>query len=100
MRCFSIGAINIQNDANLESFGTTEEIISSLTRLPSKTNFLPSHFLFSSKILDFPSLVFLLLLKENILSQILNQLQIFIHRKLSNRNKTNLSALNLLAKGT
>ena len=37
MRCFSIGGIENQHDAILESFGTTEEMINSLTRLPSTT---------------------------------------------------------------
>ena len=35
MRCFSIGGMKKQHDAILESFGTTEETIISLTRLPS-----------------------------------------------------------------
>ena len=34
MRCFSIGRMKNQHDAFSESFGTTEEIIISLTRLP------------------------------------------------------------------
>ena len=38
MRCFSIGGIKNQHDAILESFGTAEEIIYSITRLPSTTN--------------------------------------------------------------
>ena len=37
MRCFPIGSMKNQHDAILESFGTTEEIIYSLTRLPSTT---------------------------------------------------------------
>ena len=37
MRCFSISGMKKQHDAILESFGTTEEIIYSLTRLPSTT---------------------------------------------------------------
>ena len=37
MRCFPIGSSKKQHDAILESFGTTEEIIYSLTRLPSTT---------------------------------------------------------------
>ena len=37
MRCFPIGGMKKQHDAILESFGTTEEIIFSLTRLPSTT---------------------------------------------------------------
>ena len=42
MRCFSIGGIKNQPDTILKSFGTTEEIIISLTRLPSTTYFLLS----------------------------------------------------------
>ena len=37
MPCFPIGGMKKQHDAILESFGTTEEIIYSLTRLPSTT---------------------------------------------------------------
>ena len=37
MRCFSIGGLKNQHDAILQSIGTTEEIIISLTRLPSST---------------------------------------------------------------
>ena len=37
MCCFPIGGMKKQHDAILESFGTTEEIIYSLTRLPSTT---------------------------------------------------------------
>ena len=37
MRCFPIGGMKKQHAAILESFGTTEEIIYSLTRLPSTT---------------------------------------------------------------
>ena len=37
MRCFSIGGMRNQHDAILESFGTTEELIISCTRLPSTT---------------------------------------------------------------
>ena len=37
MPCFPIGGMKKQHDAFLESFGTTEEIIYSLTRLPSTT---------------------------------------------------------------
>ena len=37
MRCFPIGGMKKQHDAILESFGRTEEIICSLTRLPSTT---------------------------------------------------------------
>ena len=37
MPCFPIGGMKKQHDAILESFGTTEEIIYSLTRLLSTT---------------------------------------------------------------
>ena len=37
MCCCPIGGMKKQHDAVLESFGTTEEIIYSLTRLPSTT---------------------------------------------------------------
>ena len=37
LRCFSIDGMKSQHDAFLVSFGTTEEIITSLTRLPSTT---------------------------------------------------------------
>ena len=37
MRCFPIGGIKTQHDTISEPFGTTEEIIYSLTRLPSIT---------------------------------------------------------------
>ena len=37
MRSFPIGGMKKQHDAILESFDTTEEIIFSLTRLPSTT---------------------------------------------------------------
>ena len=37
MPCFPIGGMKKQHDAILESFGTTEEINYSLTRLPSTT---------------------------------------------------------------
>ena len=37
MCCFPIGGMKKQHDAILESFGSTEGIINSLTRLPSTT---------------------------------------------------------------
>ena len=46
-RCFRCGGMKKQHDAIFESFGTTEEIINSLTRLPL-TN---CSFLFSSLLL-------------------------------------------------
>ena len=42
MRCFSIGGMKNHHDAILESFGRTEEIILSITRLPSTTHSLLS----------------------------------------------------------
>ena len=45
MGCFPSGGMKKQHDAILESFGTTEEIIYSLTRLPSTTNSLLPSFL-------------------------------------------------------
>ena len=56
MRSFPIGGMKKQHDAILESSGTIEEIINSLTRLPSTTySFFP---LLSStlKILNLPLL--------------------------------------------
>ena len=35
MRCFSIGGMKKEHDAISQSFGTTEEVIYSLSRLPS-----------------------------------------------------------------
>ena len=55
MRCFSIGGMKKPNDAILESFGTTEEIIYSLTRLPSTTYSLRTSSLFDFKNLEFTS---------------------------------------------
>ena len=46
MRCFSIGGIKNQHHPLLKSFGTTEETIIALTRLPSTTySLLPSSLL-------------------------------------------------------
>ena len=48
MPCFSIRGKKNQHDATLDSFGTTEEIIISLTRLPSTTYpLLPSSLFYS-----------------------------------------------------
>ena len=70
MRCFSIGGMKKQHDAILESFGTTEGIIYSLTRLPSTTcSPLSSSLLFLTT-LKFPPLSPFLIF-EIILSQIL-----------------------------
>ena len=55
MRCFPIGGIKKQNDAILESFGTTEEIIFSLTRLTSITYSLLPSSLFNFKNLELAS---------------------------------------------
>ena len=70
MCCSSIGGMKKQHDAILESFGTTEEIIKSPTRLPSTTcSLLFSSFLLL-KPLKFPHLSPFLIF-EIILSQIL-----------------------------
>ena len=50
MRCFSIGGMKNQQDAFIESFGTTEKIIISLTRSPSTTFSSPSSSLLLLKI--------------------------------------------------
>ena len=55
MRCFPIGGMKQQHDAILESFGTTEEIILSLTRLPSTTHALLSSSLSYSRNLELSS---------------------------------------------
>ena len=68
MRCFPIGGKKKQHDAILESFGRTEGIIYSLTRLPSTTCSLLSSSLLLLKTLKFP-LPLLLLIFEIILSQ-------------------------------
>ena len=46
MRCFSIGGMKNQHDAILKSFGTTEAILISITRLPSTTYSFLASFLF------------------------------------------------------
>ena len=69
MRCFPIGGMKKQLDAILESFGTTEGIINSLTRLPSTTCSL----LFSSALLS-ETLKFPLLLPFSIFKVILSQI--------------------------
>ena len=51
MRCFPIGGMKKQHDAILESFGTTEKVVYSLTRLPSTT-----YSLFLSSLFDFKNL--------------------------------------------
>ena len=64
MRSFSIGGMKNQQDAILESFGTTEENIISLTRLPSTTySFFPLLFP-TLKISNFPLLLTLLNLRN------------------------------------
>ena len=70
MRCFPIGGMEEQHDANLKSFGTTEEIIFPLTRLPSRTCSLLSLFSLTPETLKFPVLLLFSVL-ETILSQIL-----------------------------
>ena len=65
MRCFSTGGKKNQHDAILESFGTTQEIIISLTCLPPTTHY---SFRLDS---EHSSSVFLFLLSEIIPSQTL-----------------------------
>ena len=57
MRCFPIGGMKKEHDAILESFGTTEGIIYSLTRLPSTTCSLLSSSPLLLKTLKFPLLL-------------------------------------------
>ena len=74
LRCFSIGGMKNQPDPLLKSFGTTEEIIISLSRLPSTTySLLPSSLLLQK----FWTFLFFLLFSifENILRQILTEPQ-------------------------
>ena len=59
MPCFPIGGMKKQHDAILESFGTTEEIIFSLTRLPSTTCSLLSSSPLLLNFENFSSLAFL-----------------------------------------
>ena len=70
MCCFPIGGKKKQHDAKLESFGTTEGIIYSLTRLPSTTCSLLSSSPLLLKPLKF-SLLLLFSIFEIILSRIL-----------------------------
>ena len=58
-RCIPIGSMKKQHDAILESFGTTEEIIYSLTRLPSTTCSLVSSSPLLLNFENFSSLAFL-----------------------------------------
>ena len=68
IHCFSIGATKNQLDAISESFGTSEEIIISLTRLPSPTySILPYSLLLLKFWTFFLSLLFSI--SEIILSQ-------------------------------
>ena len=55
MRCFPIGGMKKQHDAILESFGWTEEITYSLTRLPPTTYSLLPSSLFDLKNLELAS---------------------------------------------
>ena len=55
MRCFPIGGMKKQHDAILKSFGTTQEFIYSLTRLPSTTYSLLPCSLFDFKNLELSS---------------------------------------------
>ena len=57
MRCFPTGGMKKQHDAILESLGTTEGIINSLTRLPSTTYSLLSSSPLLLKTLKFPLLL-------------------------------------------
>ena len=52
IRCFSFSGMKNPHDAILESFGTTEKITYSLTRLPSTT-----HSLLLSSLVNFKNLV-------------------------------------------
>ena len=69
MRCFPIGGMKKRHDAILESLGTTERIINSLTRLPSTT-----YPLLSSSPLLLKSLKFPLLLPFSIFEILLSQI--------------------------
>ena len=60
MRCFPIVGMKKKHDAILESFGTTEENIYSLTRLPSTTYSLLPSSLFDFKTLNLPPLFVIL----------------------------------------
>ena len=57
LRCFSIGGMENQHDSILEPFGAMEEMIISLTRLPSTTYSLLSPSLSFLKSLNFPLLL-------------------------------------------
>ena len=70
MCCFPIGGMKKQHDAILESFGRTEGIIYSLTRLPSTTCYPLSSSLLLLQTLKFPPLLPFSIF-EIILSQIL-----------------------------
>ena len=64
MRCFANGCMEIQHDAILESFGMTEEIVVSLTRLLPTTNSVLFFPIFSSKIFETYLLVFFFIFIE------------------------------------
>ena len=85
MRCFSIGGMQNQHDAILESFGTTEEIRNSLTRLPSTAYSLLSSSLSYSFNLNF-SLLLLFSIFEIIPIQILTEPQNRFDRNYSKSN--------------
>ena len=88
MHLFPIGGMKKQHDAILESFGTTEAIIYSLTRLTSTTGSLL--FSLTLKTLKFPLLLPFLIF-EIILSQILTERQNAHQRKFS-KSKYDLAA--------
>ena len=85
MRCFSNGGMKNQHDAVLQSFGTTEGIVISLTRLPSTIYCLLTSTLPLLKLVSFPfSLLFSII--EFFLSQILTQPQNWLYRNSSKSN--------------
>ena len=85
-RCFCTGGKKLKHDAISDLFGTTEEIITSLTRLPSTTSSsLPSSLL-SFKLRKPPLPVLFFLLGEIILSLFLAQPQNLHLRKHSKLN--------------
>ena len=84
-RCFSVGGIKNQLAVILESFGTTEEIIISLTRLPSTTYSLLFSFLL---LLIFRTFIFSCSSQSSkiILSQILTKPQSRLYQNYSKSN--------------
>ena len=86
MRCFSFGDMDIQQDAFVESFDTTEEIILFLISLPSTTDSLLFSSLISSQKLNFPLSASLFIPIEIFPSQILTSPQNTVHRYSSKSN--------------